>query len=175
MRLNYIKGDATKPVYSTTGGTGKRLILHICNDENAWGSGFVVALNNAFGKGPDSPVAQYHGWYTNAGVPRNATGPFKLGQVQFVDVDDEMIVVNMIAQSTPGGYNGFPPIRYQSLEECLLRIKARVLAYQQKGGKITLGGPRFGSGLAGGVWSEIEEIIKRVFKDVDVDFNIYDI
>lgn len=170
MKLNYLRGDATKPI-----GTGKKLVLHIVNDENAWGSGFVLALNKAFGTDADSPVAQYHGWYTNAGVPRNATGPFKLGQVQFVDVDDDMIVVNMIAQSTPGGYMGFPPIRYQSLEECLLRIKARVLTYQKKGGKITLGGCRFGSGLAGGDWSEIETIIHSVFDDVDVEFNIYDI
>ncbi len=170
MKLNYLRGDATKPT-----GVGKKLILHIVNDENAWGSGFVIALNKAFGTDADSPVAQYHGWYGNGGVPQNATGPFKLGQVQFVNVGDDTIVVNMIAQSTPGGYNGFAPIRYQSLEECLLRLKEKVVAYHKKGGQVTLCSPRMGAGLAGGNWNTIEEIIKRVFDEVNVEYNVYDI
>ena len=168
MKLTYIKGDATKPV-----GDGKKLILHICNDENAWASGFVLALNKAFGTGEGSPVERYHSWFHNQ-VLLDITGRFKLGQVQFVNVGDNTVVVNMIAQSTPGGYKGFPPIRYQSLEECLLRIRDRIIKAMKRGGKFSLHGPKFGSGLAGGDWFKIEEIILRVFKDVDVDFTIYD-
>lgn len=168
MKLNYLRGDATKPI-----GEGKKLILHIVNDENAWGSGFVLALNKTFGTEAFSPVQSYRIWYED-NANKMATGPFKLGQIQVVPVKDNCAVVNMIAQSTPGGYKGFPPIRYQSLEECLLRLREKVLAFQKKGGKVTLGGPRFGSGLAMGHWPTIEEIILRVFKDIDVDFNIYD-
>ena len=40
MEIKYIKGDATRPI-----GDGSKLILHICNDVGAWGSGFVVALS----------------------------------------------------------------------------------------------------------------------------------
>ncbi len=167
MKLNYVKGDATKPV-----GEGKKLILHIVNDENAWGSGFVIAINKAFGTGKGSPVGNYHSWAKDEQLV-DITGRFKLGQVQFVDVGNDTVVVNMIAQSTPGGYNGFPPIRYQSLEECLLRIRERIVKYLDKGGKISLHGPKFGSERAGGSWLEIEKIIKRVFKDVDVEFTIY--
>ena len=166
MKLTYVNGDATKPV-----GKGKKLVLHIANDENLWNSGFVLAVNQLSPR----PVDEYHRWYNE--FPKYGpmeTGPFKLGQAQFIHVEQNIIVVNMIAQSTPGGYNGFPPIRYQSLEECLMRVREKVVAYQKRGGVVSLHGPRFGSERAGGSWPEIEKIINRVFKDVDVDFTIYD-
>lgn len=167
MKLSYIKGDATKPQ-----GDGKKLILHICNDEGGWGSGFVLGLNKTFGTQENSPCFMYRQWY--GGVADSRTGPFKLGQIQFCKQPDNVTVVNMIAQSTPGGYKGFPPIRYQSLEECLLRLRDTIKPALNKGTKVSLHGPRFGSGLAGGDWNEIEKIIKRVFADVDVSFTIYD-
>lgn len=168
MKLNYVKGDATKPQ-----GDGKKLILHICNDEGGWGSGFVIALNNRFGTGEGSPVDLYRDWYKNDKW-KESWNPFKLGQIQFCKQPDNVTVVNMIAQSTPGGYKGFPPIRYQSLEECLLRLRDTIKPAMDKGTKVSLHGPRFGSGLAGGDWNEIEKIIKRVFADIDIEFTIYD-
>ena len=54
--LNIIKGDATKPE-----GLGEKPIIipHVCNNIGGWGSGFVVALNNAFGIGP---MMAYRDW-----------------------------------------------------------------------------------------------------------------
>ena len=40
MPLNYIIGDATKPI-----GTGNRIITHCCNDLGYWNAGFVKALS----------------------------------------------------------------------------------------------------------------------------------
>lgn len=171
MKLNYTKGNATNPIVD---GTTTPLILHICNDEGGWGSGFVLGLNQMFGTGKGSPRERYNKWYIGVlpNKDKTVTGPFKLGQVQFCrQAGPEVVVVNMIAQSTPGGYNGFAPIRYQSLEECLMRIRDTILHAQKP---VSLHGPRFGAGLAGGDWNEIEKILLRVFKDVDVEMTIYD-
>lgn len=37
---NYLTGDATAP-----GGTGTRIIAHVCNDIGHWGKGFVLAIS----------------------------------------------------------------------------------------------------------------------------------
>lgn len=169
MELRYITGNAVKPE-----GDGKKLILHVVNDEGKWGSGFVLALNKEFGTADGSPQYSYYRWFNCDKTPDNATesGNFKLGQFQFVTVKPDVTIVNMIGQSTPGGYKGFAPIRYQSLEECLLRVRDAVASYK---GKLSLHGCRFGSGLAGGSWPIIEDIILRVFKDTKLTFTIYDL
>lgn len=166
MKLRYVTGNAVKPE-----GDGKKLILHVCNDapRGAWGSGFVVALNNEFGTEVDSPVDRYREWARH-GSDNGA--PYKLGQIQFVKVKPDVTVVNMLAQSDPGGYLDLPPIRYQSLEECLMRVREAVKGFK---GQLSLTGPRFGSDRAGGDWKVIEEIIKRVFKDTNLTFTIYDL
>ena len=38
--LKFVKGDATRPI-----GEGNKMLLHICNDENRWGAGFVLAVS----------------------------------------------------------------------------------------------------------------------------------
>ena len=40
MNIKYVIGDATQPV-----GEGEKLILHIVNDSNRWGAGFVLSLS----------------------------------------------------------------------------------------------------------------------------------
>lgn len=151
MTITYRKGDATRPV-----GEGHKLILHICNDIGAWGSGFVVALSNRW----PQPGAMYRKWYSD-------TPDFGLGQVQFVTVEDDITVVNMIAQRGVRKQDGTAPIRYSALEECLAEV------YSTLTDEDTIHGPRFGAGLAGGDWSRIEKIIKTQLPDIPV--TIYDL
>lgn len=181
MKVEYKVGNATQPI-----GDGKKLIFHVCNDEGGWGSGFVLGLNKEFGVEPSGPRGKYHSWYGSLGKQNaqsdfGATGPFKLGQVQYVKVKDDTTVVNCIAQSTPGGFTSkvtgktFPPVRYQSLEECLLRVRDAVEPAIKKGQKISLHSPRLGCGLAGGSWEVVDAIIKRVFDGLDVTWTVYDL
>ena len=39
--IKYINGDATSPAEDYK----NKFIIHCCNDENMWGSGFVLPLN----------------------------------------------------------------------------------------------------------------------------------
>jgi len=149
--IYYITGDATNPI--KTG--GMRIIPHICNDKGGWGAGFVLALSKKWAK-PEQV-------YRSCPVPN-----LILGNVQYINVEDDIIVANMIAQH---GYrynkNGKPPIRYGALTDALRKINK--MAVEQNA---TLHMPRIGAGLAGGDWLVIEQII---LENVHVPVYIYDL
>ena len=149
--INYIKGDATRPV-----GNGQKIICHICNDIGAWGAGFVLALSKRWSAPEDS-------------YRRNKA--LQLGMVEIVPVEDDISVANMVAQHgvTRMGFDDAdePPIRYGALRACLAEVND--IAYKTGA---TLHMPRIGCGLAGGEWSVVEKIIMDV---MSVDVYVYDL
>ena len=151
--ITYVRGDATRP-----NGTGRRYIVHVCNNAGGWGAGFVLALSAQF---PEAEKA-YREWFQQRTHPRS--GPFSLGSVQVVSVgsDPGLWVANMIAQDGYGWKAGIP-LRYDALETCLTKVGADV--------KTTVGSvhmPRIGCGLAGGKWAVVEPIIQRALEDIPV-------
>lgn len=155
--ITYLKGDATNPMTE-----GPKILCHICNDCNAWGAGFVLAISRKW----KQPEVEYHKWAKGHLTYK----PFKLGQVQFVKVEKDLVVANMIGQHGLGSRNGAPPIRYNSLEECLKTVAEIALKY-----KASVHGPRFGSGLAKGDWNTIEQLIIENICKKDIDVYIYDL
>ena len=166
--VHYLKGDATRPQLDPD---QNGLLIHICNTRGGWGKGFVVAVSKRW----PQPEAAYRQWFQQkywSGLP------FALGQVQAIRVSSNLQVVNMIAQEGYGKNNtalhqstepnSTPPIRYLALEDCLGKVAnfARQLS-------ATVHAPRIGSGLAGGDWSKIEEILDRKLPDIPV--YIYDL
>jgi O-acetyl-ADP-ribose deacetylase (regulator of RNase III) len=151
--LKYVIGDATMPM-----GEGKKIISHICNDGFRWGSGFVVALSKRW----KEPEKEYRA------IQRDL---MRLGYVQFVSIDNDIVVANMIAQHSVGPklIDGVltQPIRYYALNTCLEKVNMFA-----KLTKATLHMPRIGAGLAGGDWKEIEQIIKNT---MSVDVVVYDL
>jgi O-acetyl-ADP-ribose deacetylase (regulator of RNase III) len=152
--INYIKGDATKPI-----GDGKKVIAHICNNKGAWGKGFVLSLSKKW-KQPEETYRLEAKKFTN----KNELIP--LGNVQFVQVSNDIVVANMIAQHDIKYFFNIPPIRYVALKTCLEKVNRYCVHYNA-----TLHAPKFGSGLAGGDWNNIEEIINST---MSVDVIIYD-
>lgn len=75
-----------------------------------------------------------------------------------------MAVVNMIGQHCTMPLNGIPPIRYEALEKCILKVYSKI----KTGATVHM--PRIGAGLAGGDWEKIEGIIK---KNMTVDTFVY--
>ena len=149
MKINYIKGDATNPV-----GNDPKIICHICNDIGAWGAGFVMALSKRW----KEPERDYRQWFKKQ-------SNFYLGQVQFVPVENNLVVCNMIAQSGTISEDNPAPIRYGALQVCLQKV-----AKEAKKTNASIVGPKFGSGLSGGSWPHIEQIIndELCFKDIPV-------
>jgi hypothetical protein len=147
--VTYVKGDATSPV-----GPGVKLLCHIVNNRGAWGAGFVLALSKKW----KEPELIYR-----------MSPKLKLGDVQIISVEDKIIVVNMIAQTllrVPNHFNKIP-LDYDALRKCLMAVNKIAVEY-----KLTVHGPRFGSGLAGGNWKVIEGMINEI---ILVPVYIYDL
>ena len=132
----YVKGDATEPVVTK----GFRIITHICNDKGAWGAGFVLALSKKW----KEPEAEYRKLKT-----------YELGNVQFVQVNVNTIVANIIGQHCTGvDENGNPPIRYNAVEKALKTVNSEAIKLNA-----TIHSPYMGCGQAGGIWGNMEAII----------------
>jgi len=170
--IKYVRGDATDPQ-----GNGTKLIIHCCNDVGAWGAGFVLALSKKW----KQPKQHYISWCSL----KELDGiPFELGNVQFVIVAGDLCVCNMIGQHGTYYHNdGTPPIRYDAIQKCLQKIRAKIEAMKQideenqrlKFGPYTVHAPRFGAGLAGGKWENIEALIKQELSNYDISVTIYDL
>jgi O-acetyl-ADP-ribose deacetylase (regulator of RNase III) len=155
--LNFVKGDATRPQ-----GDGPKLIVHVCNNIGAWGAGFVVAISRRW----PEPEAFYREWY------RNKDGGFGMGRIQSVLVDDDLYVVNMIAQHSIRGRDGAssgPPLRYPALRQCLQKVVQLAQTHQA-----SVHMPRIGCGLAGGMWEHVQDIIEETLVLGGVKVTVYD-
>ena len=153
MKIHYTKGDATQPF-----GDGKKLIVHICNDIGGWGKGFVVAISRRW----KAPEMEYRKW-------AKSNENFKLGGVQFVEVEPNLAVANMIAQAGIYKRNGIPPIRYEALRETLTKV-AEYCQINNYAAHM----PRIGAGLAGGDWKVIEQIIEETLIENNIPVTVYD-
>jgi len=152
--ITYLKGDATNPQVE-----GNKIITHICNNIGGWGKGFVLAISKRWKK----PESEYRKWSQN---DKN----FHLGEIQTVQVEEDIWICNMIAQhKTITSSKGIPPIRYEAVEKCLEKLSDEAL-------KMNAGihMPRIGCGLAGGKWEEIEPIIERTLLSNNVEVYVYD-
>jgi len=153
-RITYIVGDATEPV-----GNGSRIIVHICNDIGAWGAGFVMAISRKWKK----PEEDYRRW------AREGKG-FELGEVQFVEIEKDLLVANLIGQRGISYTGSRPPIRYDAVESGLRKVTEKALDINA-----SIHMPRIGCGLAGGEWEEVERIIDRTLIKSALNVTVYDL
>lgn len=151
-KLTVVKGDATEPI-----GEGIKIIPHVCNDRHRFGAGFVLALKQ---KWPEVETVYREMFENEKG---------ELGEISIKQVEDNIYVVNMIAQHGTGEYEG-KPIRYGSLAFCMEKVG--ILAKRLKGSSIHA--PKFGCGLAGGDFRIVKNLIKLLWLDEGIDVTIYE-
>lgn len=152
--ITYVVGDATSPV-----GEGLKVIIHCCNDIGGWGSGFVVALSKKWEK----PERHYRDW-------AKSENKFELGMTQYVGVEKDIVVANMIGQRSTGySKDGIAPIRYSAIKRCLRDVYEYCHLHNA-----SVHAPRFGAGLAGGDWAVIEKMIQEELTDKGINVTIYD-
>jgi len=157
MALNYVRGDATKPI-----GAGNRIITHCCNDRGFWNAGFVKALSRRWSQ----PERAYRRWA--AGYERL---PFTLGNVQFVKVATGLCVANIIGQAgIANRRQTIPPIRYDAIRKGLTAVRDLALTYNA-----SIHMPRMGARLAGGQWERIAEIIESELCNYGLQVTVYDL
>lgn len=143
--IYYIKGDAVYPEKYHDKKEENRIIAHVCNNAGFWGLGFVLSLNR------------------RSFIPRkvflearkNREENSKLSGVQFCQIDDYLFVANMVAQNGTRSVINPVPIKYDALEKCLRRVNRELLEID---GSLHI--PKIGTGLAGGKWNRVVEIIE---------------
>ena len=157
MSLEYVLGDVTKPIKKE----GEiAVIVHICNNIGKWGKGFVLSISKRW-KLPETKFKE--SFYL---------GQSDLGQVQFVQVEDDIVVANMVAQDGIYPKNGVQPIRYDGLRTCLSAVRAHVKHCSEIE---AVHMPRIGCGLAGGDWNMIETIIIEELVAHGVSVKVYEL
>jgi O-acetyl-ADP-ribose deacetylase (regulator of RNase III) len=155
MDIGYLVGDATRPQ-----GTGARIIVHVCNDLGRWGKGFVLALSARWAE----PEARYRAWSRG-----RAEVPFALGQVQFVEVEPALWVANVLGQHGIRKAGAAPPIRYEAVRSGLATVAQFAQVHNA-----TIHMPRIGTGLAGGDWETISQLIREELCARDIPVTVYE-
>lgn len=156
MNIVYHTGDATLPV-----GSGPKIIVHVCNDIGGWGRGFVVALSARW----PEPEKQFRAWYRG-----KTSQPFVLGEVQFIRVEEDLWVANLIGQHDIRTIGGVPPVRYEAIQNGLGKVAVQAL---DLGASVHM--PRIGCGLAGGKWEEISKIVEKELIAKGAPVTVYDL
>jgi hypothetical protein len=152
MTLSYVEGDLFAAIKNSP---APIIIPHVCNDVGAWGAGFVVPLGRHYPSTRD----EYLKW------AKSGDGTFRLGEMQTVCIDN-ICVVNMVAQQ---GLGGPRPLKYPALGKCMLGVRDFIKS--QFVGAIHA--PMFGSGLAGGNWNFIEQMILDAWVNFGIPTTIY--
>lgn len=147
--IYYMVGDATHPEAG-----GQKLIAHICNDVGGWGRGFVLALSRRW----KAPEMKYR-----------ALGPkeCRLGVLQFVMVDTDITVANMVAQRGLGDGRQCL-VDFYALGNCLRSVRDYAKTIEA-----SVHMPRIGCGLGGARWEQIEPIVAATFPETSV--YVYDL
>ena len=153
--VNYIRGDATQPA-----GDGNKILVHVGNDIGAWGKGIVVTISHRW----PQPEKEFKKWY-------KSKENFALGECQFVQVEENLWVANMIGQrNIKTASSGIPPVRYEAIAAALSKVA--VFAIRNN---VTVHMPRIGCGLAGGTWDKMEPIIEAELISKGVRVTVYDL
>ena len=143
------------------------VIPHVCNNIDSFGAGFADAVATKY----PEVKANYH--LLGQSFLRN-----NLGHVQFIEVANnkkyghKLIIANMIAQNGVKRKNNIRPLNYIALAKAMLSvslyIKGTIASNKDYESKWTIHCPKFGSGLAGGNWSFISEMITDAWRDIPV-------
>jgi O-acetyl-ADP-ribose deacetylase (regulator of RNase III) len=154
--IEFIFGDATNPR-----GDGPRILVQIVTDGAViWGGGgFAAAVRRAW------PHAQEEFRQWVAGSREHLS----LGRVHFATPRDGVQVASIIAQH---GYalSARPKVRYNALRQGLQEV-AKVA--QENGASVHM--PRIGTGLAGGSWDVVEELVWDTVGRSDQHVTVYDL
>jgi O-acetyl-ADP-ribose deacetylase (regulator of RNase III) len=151
MAIKYKVGDATEPEELAD---GKVLLAHCVNDEGIAGGGIALTIRQKW------PLwyNRYHDEYKE----------YKLGDVQYVRVEDNLVIANIFGQKGLGINDvGLPAVRYEALYEGFLRLKKAVV----KKPEYKLVTCRIGAGLAGGDFTKIVQLMN----DSKLDVVVYDL
>jgi O-acetyl-ADP-ribose deacetylase (regulator of RNase III) len=171
MRTAY--GDASLPPE-----TGPRIIAHIVNDQGKWGAGFTRSLSANW------PEAErdYRLWHRHRyEIQLDPHKGFGLASVRYTLVQGKwkpeggepeppVWIAHMVAQQGLIGWENKRPLRYDALGACL-----REVGLFADLTKASVHMPKIGTGLAGGDWNIIKELINDALTRNGIKVVVYEL
>jgi len=155
LPLTYLRGDATQ-----MRGIGPKILIQIVNDGAfTWGGGgFAAAVKRRW------PLAQK--MYTSQVTTERSK--LRLGNIVVSALEPDVTLTSLVAQHGYGP-SPRPRIRYGALRDCLIQVfdMAKTL-------NASVHMPRIGTGLAGGSWPVVEEIINETLTRMGTSVFVYD-
>lgn len=139
------------------------IMPHVCNNIGAFGAGFSGEIERRF---------------PEVALNFSIGGKIKIGNTQFVTVvennntKNKLIVANMVAQNEVVSQKNPRPLHYPSLVKCMYAVKELADAIQQTEKTVRIHAPKFGSGLAGGNWNFIADLIDDIWSTHTVSIHI---
>jgi hypothetical protein len=137
------------------------LIPHVCNNIDLFGAGFAAAIADRY---PESK-ANYHMLGKNF-LRQN------LGHAQIIKIKEDpkykhsLYIVNMIAQNGIRNPSNPRPLNYAALTKSMVQLSHFIhmnTEFSKQTDKIEIHAPKFGSGLAGGNWNFISDLIDDIW------------
>jgi hypothetical protein len=170
--INYHSGDIFSFLKETKLKSDLVVLPHVTNNCNAWGSGFVLPL----AKNIPGVKSSYHKFCadqtdesslnnTKFGVEstyKKKNAYWLLGEVDYFKSEPEdnttnkhIVVANMCAQEL----GGLRPLHYNYLVKCMEDVEDYVADLQLNDCPTEIVTVKFASGLAGGNWDFVSELI----------------
>jgi hypothetical protein len=164
--LPIINGDLFEHIKHIikAGNNGSTVIVpHVCNNIDAFGAGFASAVAKNY------PIVKENYHLLGLSFLKN-----NLGYVQFVDVykdstyGHKLIFANMIAQNGLINTNNPRPLNYLALTKSMVSVAKYIQQNfsDDHENKVQIHAPKFGSGLAGGNWNFIQDLIKDIWTNI---------
>lgn len=153
--LKVIKGSVCRPQSG-----GLKYVVQVVNDAGKYGAGVSGAISKAWPK----VESEYRGLW------RMKYGKLKLGDVQFIQVASDLIVVNMIGKHDIVSSENPVPIKYDALQACLAKVGIEV---SDNNGTVHM--PRIGCGLAGGTWDKVGPIVEQELQKRGINVFVYEL
>jgi hypothetical protein len=136
-------------------------VPHVCNNIDLFETGFAAQVAEKY----PNVKTDYHL------LGRNFLSA-NLGYCQIIKVYEEpkyrhkLFFINMIAQNGIKNYSNPRPLNYFALGQSMYKISQYIhmnTGFLEKNEKIEIHCPKFGSGLAGGNWNFISELINDIW------------
>ena len=149
MSIKYRKGTCIKPRKP-----GHKYIIHALPTKKTWGGKFLNDLTDEYPEAKDAFCRLRER---------------KLGTCEFIEIDDDITVVNMIVSQIPTPKN-IPPIRYEALEKSLREVAEASLVSESSIHMNRLGCDKF----HGAEWEKIEPILKILSEECGTKWYVYE-
>lgn len=158
----FAKGDifsASLEMINFKNGSSTIIIPHVCNNVGLFGGGFSGAIDSRF---------------PEVAINFSVGGKLKLGNTQFITVAEntqsksKLVIANMVAQNGVISPKNRRPLHYPSLVRCMYSVKDFAESLKKTEENIRIHAPKFGSGLAGGNWYFISDLIDDIWSMFDV-------